>query len=211
MIFNCFLFFNKKNNNLIYYIMPKIKADGRVLKLQDNIVIVNGLNRSYIGETIVFNRDSNYEVIAAVANVDEDNTARLIIVKGTQVDLAQDVLVFRTRQPLKTKTGFGILGKVITPLGDLVDDNEMEDPHNIILNNFFNIEVVNIMSKSPTIMDRETVAIPFPTGISTIDCFTPIGCGQRQLIIGDINTGKTSLALTMLLNQRFIMNFVDKV
>lgn len=173
--------------------------------------MVNGLRKCYIGEVIVFNQSNDYEIIASVANVDDENTSRLIIVKGTQVELSQDVLAFRTFHPLKTQTGFGVLGKVITPLGDLVDDNEDEDPKTIVLNNFFNIELTNIMAKSPSIIERETVAIPFHTGVSIVDCFTPIGCGQRQLVIGDINTGKTSLSLTMLLNQRFILNFVDKV
>jgi len=192
--------------------MANIKSDGKILRLQDNIVIVRGLSKCYIGEVIIFNREGDYNIIASVANIDsEDKTARLIVVKGTQADLSQDVSAFRTRQPLRTLTGFGVLGKVITPLGDLVDEDETADAHTVILNNFFNVEVTNIMAKSPSIMQRETVAVPFQTGISTIDCFTPIGCGQRQLVIGDINTGKTSLALTMLLNQRFIMNFVDKV
>jgi len=191
--------------------MSKIHTHAKILKLQDNIVVVTGLVKCYIGEVVIFNRANDYEIISSVANVDEDGTTRLILVKGTQVQLSQDVFAFRTREPLKTKSGFGLLGKVVTPLGDLVDDNQDDDRHNVILNDLINTEVVNIMAKSPTIMDRETVAVPFHTGVSSVDCFTPIGCGQRQLIIGDINTGKTSLALTMLLNQRYIMNFVDKI
>jgi F-type H+/Na+-transporting ATPase subunit alpha len=191
--------------------MAPFLAHGKVVKIQDSIILVHGLRKCYIGEVIVFNQSDDYEIIGAVASVDDENTARLILVKGEQSNLSQDILAFRTRLPLGTQTGFGVLGKVITPLGDLVDNNEDEELKTIILNDFFNIEFTDIMSNSPSIIERETVATPFHTGVSTVDCFTPIGCGQRQLVIGDFNTGKTSLALTMLLNQRFILNFVDRV
>jgi F-type H+-transporting ATPase subunit alpha len=189
----------------------KQKAAGKIVRIQDNIITVFGLGNCFLGEIIIFNNDDNFDIYATVAVIEDRNSVKLILVKGNQVELSEGVLAFRTCKVLQTLVGFGMLGKIITSLGDLVDDDEEADPKTVVLNDFFNIEFYNIFARSPSIIQRETVAIPFFTGVSTIDCFTPIGCGQRQLIIGDFNTGKTSLALTMLLNQRYIMNFIDKV
>jgi F-type H+-transporting ATPase subunit alpha len=192
-------------------ITTKKITSGTIVRIQDNIITVFGLGSAFLGEIIVFNNETNFDIYATVAVIEDRNTVKLILVKGNQVELFQGVPAFRTYKVLQTLVGFGMLGKIITSLGDLVDDDDFADPKAVVLNDFFNIEFYNIFARSPSIIERETVAIPFFTGVSTIDCFTPIGCGQRQLIIGDFNTGKTSLALTMLLNQRYIMNTIDKV
>lgn len=184
---------------------------GYITKIQDSIITFTGLQKCFMGEVIIFNSDLNFDILATVAKLNSVTDIQAVLVKGSQSSLAQGTLVFRTKSQLRTLVGFGMLGKVVTTLGDLVDEDEFADPKTVLLNNFFNVEVTNISAKSPSIIERETVATPFFTGVSTVDCFTPIGCGQRQLVIGDFNTGKTSLALTMLLNQRYIINFVDKV
>ncbi len=105
-------------------------------------------------------------------------------------------------------TGMCLLGTIISPLGDLLDTTKSyaEYVRTKILSSTF----TGIFRKAPDIISRQPVKIPFITGIIAIDCFLPIGLGQRELVIGDLNTGKTSLAVTMILNQRFIINNVDR-
>jgi F-type H+-transporting ATPase subunit alpha len=73
----------------------------------------------------------------------------------------------------------------------------------------FYFEMRNIMMPSPSIIEREPVTKPYLTGIAAVDCFLPIGCGQRELIIGDLNSGKTSLAITIVLNQQYYNNNIN--
>lgn len=184
---------------------------GRITKIQDNIITVTGLRNCFLGEMIVFHFPNNFNCYATVAVIEDHKAIKLVLVKGSQTELSEGTAAYRAYRVVQTIVGFGVLGKVVTSLGDLVDDDENADTKTVLMNDYLNVEYSNIFTKSPSIIQRETVAIPFFTGVSTVDCFTPIGCGQRQLIIGDFNTGKTSLALTMLLNQRYIMNVVDKV
>ena len=184
---------------------------GYVTQVGDAVISFTGLPKCFMGEVIVFNTPNDMDIIGSVASLPDPTDIKAILVKGSQSALNPGVKVFRTYGRLQTKVGFGMLGKIVTTLGDLVDVDEYADKKYDLLNEGLNIEYTNISARSPSIIERETVATPFFTGVSTVDCFTPIGCGQRQLIIGDFNTGKTSLALTMLLNQRYIINFVDKV
>lgn len=191
--------------------IKQTKTISYIKKIQDTIITISALKNCFLGEVVVFNRADDHDIYASVSVIEDADNIKLVLVKGSQSELCENTPVFRTYSVVKTWVGFGMLGKVVNALGDLVEYDETIDPKTMILNDFFSVELANIFTKSPSIIERETVATPFFTGLSTIDCFTPIGCGQRQLLIGDFNTGKTSLALTMLLNQRYIINFVDKV
>lgn len=181
---------------------------GIIVTMYDNIIIASGLEDCFVGETInLLSRYSeNYQ--GMVMNL-EDEIVKIIVVRGNQNHLASGQVIYRTFDTLQTKSGFGILGQIITPLGEPLNEEEIKT-EDAVVNNLYLTSVVYINSKSPTIIEREPVTNPFLTGIVTIDCFIPIGCGQRELIIGDINTGKTSLAVSAIINQSRLLNYIDK-
>jgi len=181
---------------------------GIIVTIYDNIILASGLEDCFVGETInLLSRYSeNYQ--GMVMNL-EDEIIKIIIVRGNQNHLASGQVIYRTFDTLQTKSGFGILGQIVTPLGEPLNEEEIKTEDSVV-NNLYLTSVVYINSKSPTIIEREPVTNPFLTGIITIDCFIPIGCGQRELIIGDINTGKTSLAVSAIINQSRLLNYIDK-
>ena len=181
---------------------------GIIVTIYDNIILASGLEDCFVGETInLLSRYSeNYQ--GMVMNL-EDEIIKIIIVRGNQNHLASGQVIYRTFDTLQTKSGFGILGQIVTPLGEPLNEEEIKTEDSVV-NNLYLTSVVYINSKSPTIIEREPVTNPFLTGIITIDCFIPIGCGQRELIIGDINTGKTSLAVSAIINQSRLLNSIDK-
>jgi len=112
------------------------------------------------------------------------------------------------RETIKLKVGFYILGNTITPFGEILKSNVSNI--NELLSTLFETDYCYYSNKSPSIIDRKKVSKPLLTGINSIDCMFPIGLGQRQLIIGDNNTGKTSLAVSIILNQKRF-NSISKI
>ena len=93
----------------------------------------------------------------------------------------------------------------MNPLGEYLADSVL--PHqDAMRERFFNTAWRALEVNAPGIVARAPVTVPLMTGIASVDCFTPIGCGQRELIIGDQNTGKTSLAITAIINQQYKNN-----
>lgn len=114
----------------------------------------------------------------------------------------------RTGSSIRTMTGMCLLGTIISPLGELFDTTKSFAEY--VRSKLLSSTYTGVFRKAPDIISRQSVKIPFITGIIAVDCFLPIGLGQRELIIGDLNTGKTSLAVTMILNQRYLINNVDR-
>lgn len=110
--------------------------------------------------------------------------------------------IYGTYKTLRIKVGFSILSKIINPFGEILIDNASNSNSNLLLENLFETDYRDMSNYYPTIIDRKKVSKPFLTGINSIDCLFPIGLGQRQLLIGDNNTGKTSLAVSSILNQK---------
>lgn len=122
-------------------------------------------------------------------NIDENDVG--VVLLGDYWHLHAGDKVLRTRRVMDVPVGEGLIGRVITPLGVPLDDKGPLD---------FN-QRLPIERNAPSIMDRAPVNAPFQTGVKVIDAFVPIGRGQRELILGDRQTGKTAIAIDAILNQ----------
>ena len=180
---------------------------GRIKSIQDNVIIATGLENVFVGEVVKFkSQESN--LLGQVLNL-EKNQVRIVMINGNQSNLKSNDLVYRTYKDVKTKAGYGILGRVVSPLGECYNEEDF-DELTYLFNDISLIEDVSVEIPAPGIIEREPVRVPFLTGINVIDCLIPVGCGQRELIIGDQNTGKTSLAISTILNQRLVNNVIHK-
>ena len=176
---------------------------GIISNIYDNIIFIKGLKDSFVGEII--NLGFQNEIQGLVMNLEVD-FIKVIMLKGDQMKLKKGYTVLRTYKTITTISGFGVLGQIVSPLGKFLSKVEFDlKKYSILYTN-----IINIHQKSASIIERESVCTPFLTGVLSIDCFFPLGCGQRELIIGDINSGKTSLALTIIINQSKLMNIFDK-
>jgi len=184
-------------------------TSGTVLSVKDNVLITDGLYGCFVGEVVtIFNtQDVDTECLGVVLTLEETET-RVVILKGSQRSIYCGCIVVRTHNYVKTRAGFGVLGFVIDTLGAVLNLQDFTIDSSI-RGALGSVELIDIGNTSPTIIQREAISTPFMTGITAIDCFIPIGCGQRELIIGDINTGKTSLAITIILNQSYVINTID--
>ncbi len=165
----------KKNNDI-----------GTVVTVGDGIALVYGLEKAMLGELLIFNKDE----YGMVMNLDEDAVSAVMLSNTSNVKEGDKVS--RTRKVVETPVGDALLGRVVNALGEPIDDNGK-----IEANEFREIEKI-----APGIMKRESVKEPLETGILSIDSMIPIGKGQRELIIGDRQTGKTAIAIDTILNQK---------
>jgi F-type H+-transporting ATPase subunit alpha len=134
---------------------------------------------------------SNKELYGIVNYLDNEGVAGITVL-GDSSNITANTLVVRTNKQATVKGGYNVLGRVINPIGEALDgEGEIKDD-----------VIINIEKNAPSIIDRKPVREPLETGIKFIDSMIPIGCGQRELIIGDKKTGKTSIAIDTILNQR---------
>lgn len=182
------------------------EISGKIVSIQDNIIIADGLSSSFLGEVVKF-KTLGSELMGQVLNL-EKNLVRIVIIKGSQKDIKSGDSIHRTFKDVRTKVGFGILGKLVSPLGDIINEEDYEIK-DIVYSEITGMEYSPVEKDAPGIIEREPVKVPFLTGINAVDCFIPIGCGQRELIIGDHGTGKTSFAITTIINQRKTNNILN--
>jgi len=159
---------------------------GTVMSVATGIAKVSGLPGVGFEELVKFHGD----VLGIAFNVDEDEIG--VVLLGEYQDLHAGDEVQRTGRVMDMTVGEGLLGRVIDPLGRPLDGNE---PVNTS-------QRLPIERPAPAIMDRAPVTVPLQTGLMVIDALIPIGRGQRELILGDRQTGKTAIALDTILNQR---------
>jgi len=188
----------KKNNKIIsqkklYSIIEGGQEDldnkGVVFKVSDDIVYAKGLLSVRMSEMVSF--QVNSKLFGIVNYLDNEGVAGITVLGDASV-ITANTLVVRTFKQATIKAGYGVLGRVINPVGEALDGKgEVESDI-----------YVNIEQNAPSIIDRKPVREPLETGIKFIDSMIPIGCGQRELIIGDKKTGKTSIAIDTILNQR---------
>jgi F-type H+-transporting ATPase subunit alpha len=181
------------------------RYQGRVVDICDSIVSVSGLSSAFSGELVRFKSPMG-EIAGFVWNL-EDNVCKVPLIGGRQSSLSIGDPVFSTNKLVNTRCGFGVLGEVINPLGTLL----LESTYNykeLVLSRLFKTHWASVEVGAPGIVNRAPVTVPFMTGIASIDSFIPVGCGQRELIIGDQNSGKTSLAITAIINQSYRNNTV---
>jgi len=159
---------------------------GTVLSVGDGIARVHGLEGVMAGELVAFDND----IMGMALNLEEHNVG--IVVFGEVSGIKEGDRVKRTKRIASVPVGDKLTGRIVDALGLAIDDNVPIETHE-----FRPVEI-----KAPGIIDRKNVHEPLQTGIKVIDALTPIGRGQRELIIGDRKTGKTALAVDTIINQR---------
>src|SRR5689334_6287958 len=165
----------------------ELEEVGSVLQVGDGIARVYGLNRAQAGELVQF--DSGVEAI--VLNLEEDNVG--VVLMGSSDDIREGSRVKRTGRIASINVGMGFIGRVVNPLGQPIDGRGpiTGDKYEMPLER-----------KAPGVIFRQPVNEPLQTGIKAIDSMIPVGRGQRELIIGDRQTGKTAVALDTIVNQK---------
>ena len=163
---------------------------GTVLIVGDGIARVYGLENAQSGELVVFEKEEG-NIMGIVLNLEEDNVG--VVLLGDSKSLNEGDLCKRTGRIASIRVGEGLCGRVINTLGDPIDGKG-------------NIEgdlyEMPLERKAPGIIFRQPVKEPLQTGIKAVDAMIPIGRGQRELIIGDRQTGKTAIAIDTIINQK---------
>ena len=165
----------------------ELEEVGTVLQVGDGIARIYGLFGVQSGELVEFDNG----IRAVVLNLEEDNVGAVLM--GSSISIKEGDKVKRTGKIASINAGEGMLGRVVNTLGEPVDG---KGP---ITGELFNMPLER---KAPGVLFREPVKEPLQTGIKAIDAMIPIGRGQRELIIGDRQTGKTAIAIDTIINQK---------
>jgi F-type H+-transporting ATPase subunit alpha len=170
----------------------ELEEVGTVLQVGDGVARIYGLSNVESGELLEFENG----LVALVLNLEEDNVGAVIL--GDFNNVKEGDIVKRTNRVASIKVGTGLLGRVIDTLGNPIDGKGPISG---------NLVEMPLERKAPGVIYRQPVDTPMQTGIKSIDAMIPIGRGQRELIIGDRQTGKTTVAVDTIINQR---SFFDK-
>jgi F-type H+/Na+-transporting ATPase subunit alpha len=165
----------------------ELEEVGTVLQVGDGIARVYGLSKAQAGELVEFENG----VQAIVLNLEEDNVG--VVLLGPGDGIKEGSVVRRTKRIASIQVGEGIVGRVVNPLGQPIDG---KGP---ISGKTYEMPIER---KAPGVIYRQPVTEPLQTGIKAIDAMIPIGRGQRELIIGDRQTGKTAIAIDTIINQK---------
>ncbi|HBN05483.1 MAG TPA: F0F1 ATP synthase subunit alpha [Bacteroidales bacterium] len=160
---------------------------GSILTVGDGIARVYGLNNAQSGELVLFDND----VQGIVQNLEQDNVG--VVILGESNNINEGDLVKRTNRIASIKVGEGLVGRVINTIGEPIDGKGKIEGE---------LYEMPLERKAPGVIFRQPVTEPLQTGIKAIDSMIPIGRGQRELIIGDRQTGKTAIAIDTILNQK---------
>ncbi|GHT42421.1 ATP synthase subunit alpha [Endomicrobiia bacterium] len=168
---------------------PELVNFGVVETIGDEIVKASGLSNVGYYEEVEFDDDS----VGFVLNIDEDFVS-IVLLKNSG-HIARGMKVKSTGKVLNIAVSDKLIGRVVNTLGEPIDGNELKHENPV----YYPVEKI-----APGIIERSSVDTPLKTGIKAIDAMTPIGRGQRELIIGDRGTGKTAIAIDTILNQKKI-------
>ena len=160
---------------------------GTVLQVSDGVVRIYGLRNAEANELLEFDNG----IKAVVMNLEEDNVGAVLL--GPTDQIKEGYIVKRTGRIASINVGEGMLGRVINPLGEPLDGKGE------ISGERFEMPLER---KAPGVIFRQPVNQPLQTGLKAVDAMIPIGRGQRELIIGDRQTGKTSIAIDTIINQK---------
>jgi F-type H+-transporting ATPase subunit alpha len=163
-----------------------INETGKIVSYADGVAQVYGLSNVMAGEMVEFEEGTK----GLVMNLEESSVG--VVILGSGADLREGMSVKRLGTLLKVPVGDALLGRVVNALGEPIDGKGPIETS----------EVRFVEEKAPGIMERKSVHEPLATGIKAIDALVPIGRGQRELIIGDRQTGKTTVALDTIINQK---------
>jgi F-type H+/Na+-transporting ATPase subunit alpha len=170
-----------------FNVSADLEEVGSVLQVGDGIARVYGLNNVGYGELVEF--DNGVRAIAL--NLEEDNVG--VVLLGDGKDIKEGSKVRRTQQIASIKVGDGMLGRVVNTLGQPIDGKGPLTGE---------LYEMPLERKAPGVIFREPVKEPLQTGIKAIDAMIPIGRGQRELVIGDRQTGKTAICVDTIINQK---------
>src|SRR5258708_10195220 len=167
---------------------PSVQAVevGQVLELGDGIARVSGLPHVKASELVEFSTGT----LGIAFNLEEDNVG--VIIMGEYTDINEGDEVRGTGRIASVPVGMGLIGRVVNTLGVPIDGKGPINFHE-----YFNVERI-----APGVIERQDVDTPVQTGLIAIDAITPVGRGQRELIIGDRQTGKTAVAIDTIINQK---------
>nr|MBP9196210.1 F0F1 ATP synthase subunit alpha [Saprospiraceae bacterium] len=165
----------------------ELEEVGTVLQVGDGIARVYGLSKAQAGELVEFENG----VQAIVLNLEEDNVG--VVLLGAGDNIKEGSTVRRTARIASINVGEGFIGRVVNPLGQPIDGKGPISG---------TVYEMPIERKAPGVIFRQPVNEPLQTGIKAIDSMIPIGRGQRELIIGDRQTGKTAIAIDTIINQK---------
>ncbi|WP_317313107.1 F0F1 ATP synthase subunit alpha [Absicoccus porci] len=163
----------------------EMTESGTVISIGDGIATVYGLRNAMMSELLLFPHD----VYGMVMNLEQENVG--VVLLGENPDIKEGDAVKRTGHIVEVPVGDGLLGRVVNALGQAIDGQEP-----IAYTKTRPVERV-----APGVITRKSVSVPLQTGLKVIDSMIPIGRGQRELIIGDRQTGKTAIAIDTILNQ----------
>lgn len=166
----------------------EIKNIGHVLSVKDGLMLLSGLGAVKMGERIV-NMEKN--LVAMVLNLTTDNVGAIVL--GDFTDVAEGDVFETTGEVMSVNASDEMIGRVLDPLSNPIDGKGSSISYGK------NMPVDRI---APGVMSRQPVNTPLQTGVMAVDAMIPIGRGQRQLVIGDRSTGKTSLAIDTIINQK---------
>jgi F-type H+-transporting ATPase subunit alpha len=159
---------------------------GTVIEVGDSIARVYGLTAVKLGELVQFPNG----LLGIAFNLEEDNVG--VVILGSDADIKEGATVRRTGRIVSVPVGDAVVGRVVNPLGQPLDD---KGP-------IATTRTRPIETQAPTVVQRQPVSQPLQTGIKAIDGLIPIGKGQRELLIGDRQTGKTAIAIDSIINQK---------
>lgn len=176
---------NKIDN---YELQTEVSNTGTVLEIGDGIARIYGLRNVMANELVQF--DNNEGTLGIAMNLEEDNVG--VVILGEYTDIKEGTVVKTTGKIASVPVGEGLIGRIIDPTGKPLDGK----------GEYKYTKVRPIERVAPGIVTRKSVHEPLKTGLTAIDALTPIGRGQRELIIGDRQTGKTAIAIDTIINQK---------
>ncbi len=168
----------------------KEESIGQIIEIGDAIATVSGLTDAMASEMLEFETSSGKKIYGMVLNLEENSIGAVIF--GEFEELKEGDKVRTTKRILEVPVGEAIIGRVVNPLGKALDGKG-----EIKTDKFYPVEKI-----APGVITRQSVNEPLETGIKIIDSIIPIGKGQRELIIGDRQTGKTAIAIDTIINQK---------
>src|SRR6202046_3213595 len=174
--------------------MAEVAEVGQVLSVGDGVARVYGLDNVRAGEMVEFQNG----VKGMALNLESDNVG--VVIFGSDSAIGEGDMVKRTGAIVEVPVGKGLLGRVVDALGNPIDGKgPLKD-----------VKLTRVEVKAPGIIPRKSVSEPMQTGLKAIDSLVPVGRGQRELIIGDRQTGKTAVAIDAFINQRSINAGTDE-
>jgi len=167
----------------------KEQSFGQVIQVGDGIASVSGLSDVMMSEMLEF-KTAEGSIFGVVLNLNEDSVGAIILGESSAIKEGDEVVA--TKRILEVPVGDNLVGRVVNPLGAAMDGKD-----EIKADKFYPVEKI-----APGVITRQSVKEPVQTGIKAIDAMIPIGRGQRELIIGDRQIGKTAIAIDAIINQK---------